>query len=109
MHGISAKDTDNAPLFPEVWAQAKEIIGDLPLVAHNRAFDFSCLKNVFAAYDMGQPDYEFYCTLIAARQKLPNLPNHRLDTLSRYFDITLNHHHALSDAEACAQLALRLL
>ena len=109
VHGISDYDTANAPLLPEVWAQAEKIIGDLPLVAHNRAFDYSCLKKVFEAYGMGYPDYEFYCTLTAAREQLPNLPNHRLDTLSRYFGIKLNHHHALSDAEACAQLALRLL
>ena len=47
VHGLCADDTDNAPIFPEVWKQIEPKIAGLPLVAHNKAFDESCLKAVF--------------------------------------------------------------
>jgi DNA polymerase III epsilon subunit-like protein len=40
------------------------------------------------------------------RKALPALPNHRLNTLCEYYGIDLNHHHAGSDSQACAQLLL---
>ena len=111
VHGLTDRDTRNAKTFPEVWAQIEPLIGDLPLVAHNKGFDENCLKQVFDVYGMDYPDYKFYCTLQAARSRLANkgLPDFQLHTLADYYGIELNHHHALSDAEACAYLALKLL
>ena len=60
VHGLGPSDTDNAPLFPEVWAKIEPLIKGLPLVAHNKSFDESCLKAVFRCYQMDYPDYEFY-------------------------------------------------
>ena len=62
VHGLTRRDTENAPVFPEVWKQIEPLIEGLPLVAHNKAFDESCLKAVFRCYQMDYPDYEFYCT-----------------------------------------------
>lgn len=52
VHGLCASDTDNAPIFPEVWNQIEPRIAGLPLIAHNKAFDESCLKAVFRVYQM---------------------------------------------------------
>ena len=52
VHGLTKNDTENAPIFPEVWKQIESKIKDLPLVAHNKAFDESCLKAVFRCYQM---------------------------------------------------------
>ena len=57
VHGLSEEDTDNAPLFPKVWAQIEPLIEGLPLVAHNARFDEGCLKAVFRVYQMDYPDY----------------------------------------------------
>lgn len=110
VHGITPADTENAPVFSDVWKEIEERIEGLPLVAHNKGFDEGCLKAVFRMYQMDYPDYEFHCTLSAARRQLKHLPNHKLHTVSAYcgFDLT-NHHHALADAEACAHIALQLL
>ena len=62
VHGITRHDTESAPVFPEVWKQIEPLIDGLPLVAHNKAFDESCLKAVFRCYQMDYPDYEFHCT-----------------------------------------------
>lgn len=110
VHGLTCSDTDDAPVFPKVWAQAEPLIEGLPLVAHNKAFDENCLKAVFRCYQMDYPDYDFYCTCIAARRRMPQLPNHKLDTVAAALGYNLkNHHHALADAEACAWIALQLL
>ena len=52
VHGLTRRDTDGQPTFPEVWAQVADKIKGLPLVAHNRPFDESCLKAVFEEYGM---------------------------------------------------------
>lgn len=57
VHGLTRRDTDGQQTFPEVWAQVAEKIKGLPLVAHNRPFDESCLKAVFEEYDMEYPGY----------------------------------------------------
>ena len=110
VHGLTRRDTDGQPTFPEVWVQIKDRIAGLPFVAHNRLFDESCLKAVFNEYHMEYPDYKFYCTLSASRRALPNLENHKLHTVARYCGYLLeNHHHALADAEACAWIAMKIL
>ena len=35
VHGLTQADTDEAPVFPKVWAQIEPLIEGLPLVAHN--------------------------------------------------------------------------
>lgn len=43
VHGLCHEDTDDAPVFPKVWAQIEPLITNLPLVAHNKPFDEGCL------------------------------------------------------------------
>ena len=62
VHGLTNEDTDNSPVFPDVWCNIASKIEGLPLVAHNSPFDSSCLKAVFKSYQMDYPDYEFHCT-----------------------------------------------
>ena len=110
VHGLTKSDTENAPIFPEVWKHIEPKIKDLPLVAHNKAFDESCLKAVFRCYQMDYPDYEFYCTCMASRKAFSQAENHQLHTISELCGYTLeNHHHALADAEACAWIAREIL
>lgn len=109
VHGLCLQDTDDAPVFPEVWKKIEPLIAGLPLVAHNKAFDENCLKAVFRTYQMDYPDYEFHCTCIAARKRWPGEPNSLDVVAARCGYILENHHHALADAEACAKIALAIL
>ena len=111
VHGLSEEDTECAPVFPLVWEKIAPMIEGLPLVAHNSRFDEGCLKEVFRVYQMDYPDYVFFDTLAASRRHFGHsLPNHQLHTVAAAcgYDL-INHHHALSDAEACAHIALKLL
>lgn len=109
VHGLTRKDTDGMPTFPEVWRQVSDKIAGLPLVAHNKPFDEGCLKAVFKEYRMEYPGYEFHCTLSASRRRL-QLPCHQLHVVAEACGYDLrNHHHALADAEACAAIAIKIL
>ena len=109
VHGLTCQDTDNQPTFPEVWAQIKDKIAGLPLVAHNRPFDESCLKAAFEEYGLEYPNYEFHCTLTASRRCL-DIPSHQLHLSAAACGYNMeNHHNALADAEACAWIAMTLL
>lgn len=111
VHGLGPEDTEDAPVFPDVWARIEPMIEGLPLVAHNSPFDEGCLKEVFKVYRMDYPDYAFFDTLATARLHFHGtLPNHQLQTVAAAcgYDLT-RHHHALADAEACAAIALKIL
>ena len=111
VHGLTRADTDSADTFPEVWAEVVPLIEGLPLVAHFSRFDDNCLKAAFRRFDMTYPDYEFYCTCMAARRVFgKTLPNHKLPTVAKKCGYDLErHHHALADAEAAAVIAIKIL
>jgi len=97
IHGITPVDTLQAPNFEEVWMQIEHFIKDQDVVAHNGfGFDFPVLKHTLAYYDIAEPRYSKYCTYRIYRRNLAYLSNK--------YGIELNHHNALSDAKACAQL-----
>ncbi|MDR1895533.1 MAG: 3'-5' exonuclease [Prevotellaceae bacterium] len=111
IHGLTAEDTANAPVFPDVWAEIAPKIVGLPLVVHNSPFDEGCLQAVHRVYQMDYPDYKFHCTCRASRKVCgQTLPNHRLQTVAAHCGYDLKeHHHALADAEACAWIAMRII
>ncbi|MBQ6534196.1 MAG: 3'-5' exonuclease [Opitutales bacterium] len=115
IHKLTERDTMNAPLFPEVWAEIAPKISGLPLVAHNAAFDKSCLRAAHEFFGMEYPQYEFHCTCLGAREYFKTLPENlrpedaSIDSASKFFNVRLeNHHNAIADALACAQIALAM-
>lgn len=109
IHGIRPADTADAPDFPEVWNAIGAYLADCPvLVAHNAAFDISCIRHSLELYGMRKPDdITYYCSLRAAR-RLYNFDCNQLDYLCRQFEIPGGQHHrAGDDAEMCARLFLR--
>lgn len=78
VHGLGPEDTENAPVFPQVWERVVPLVEGLPLVAHNSRFDEGCLKAAFRLYRMDYPGYEFRDTLAASRRHFGRtLPNHQ--------------------------------
>lgn len=110
IHGLTKWDTQHAPEFPELWQKIAPRIAGLPLVAHNSVFDEGCLKAVYALYGMPYPDYRFYCTYRLSRKLFKGLENYQLHTVSAYcgYDL-IDHHYALSDAEACSVIMQAIL
>ena len=77
---------------------------DAVFVAHNVNFDYGFIKQEFARLerDFRRPKM---CTVREMRRTYPGLPSYSLANLTRHFDIEMEQHHrALSDAKAAAQL-----
>ncbi len=108
IHGIRPAMVIDAPSFAELWPELETRIGDTPLVAHNAPFDRRVMEACLG--EMGQPPLatEWICTVRLARRQLPDLPNHKLNTVAAYYNLDLDHHNAASDAIVAAQLAIRL-
>ena len=108
IHGIHPEDTENAPEFPEVWAEILEYLADTPvLVAHNALFDISCIRKSLEFYNLETPDIDYYCTLRAAHHNY-DFGCNSLGYLCEQFDIPEGkHHRAGDDAEMCARLFLQ--
>lgn len=102
IHGIKAKDTINSPTFNLVWNQMAPYIENQNVIAHNGfGFDFPVLSKTLEYYGMTTPEYNKFCTYKIYKSNLAQC--------CQEHSIPLNHHDALSDAKACAELYLRHL
>ena len=107
--GISARTVQGAPTFAELWPQIEPIFSGGILVAHNAVFDMGVLKKCLQAYGIDwKPYVRYLCTVQMGRRLLPGM-RHNLDLMCQYFGIPLEHHQALSDSRACAQILLHYL
>jgi DNA polymerase III subunit epsilon len=101
IHGIRPSDTAFSPSFAEAWHLIEPYINSQNIVAHNISFDNNCLKKTLAHYFIPQPEYQTHCTYKIYKKGLAKICAEQ--------QIPLNHHNALSDANACAALFLRHL
>lgn len=103
--GITPTMVQNAPAPEEALDKFRQFIGQCVLVAHNASFDAGFIRVHFSRYLQTSVDNGVLDTLTLARSLFPKLKNHKLKTLCEEFNITLeNHHRAVDDAEATAQL-----
>ena len=109
--GISNDMVKRAPVFAEVAPRWLDFVSDSVLIAHNAPFDTSFLNHeisrVYPGHRMVNPHL---CTVRLSRRVLPELLNHRLDTIASHFSIPIvSRHRAGSDALATAEIFLLLL
>lgn len=108
--GITPDLVAGKPTFPELWRRLGPLMDGGLLVAHNAPFDLSVLAKCLRDYHITwRPTVPYLCTCQMSRRLLPQLPNHKLDTLCRYLDLELDHHHAGSDSRACGEILLHCL
>lgn len=107
--GILPVMVQGKPTIAEAAPEFKEFIGDLPLVAHNAAFDVGFLRAALGRCNLSLPNL-VYDTAELSRVALPRAKSHRLANLVQHLDLLLERHHrAEDDARACGQIFLRLL
>jgi DNA polymerase-3 subunit epsilon len=99
VHGIRPTDTRDAPTFDQIWEQIRRYIEEEVVVAHNVNFDANCLRSTLHHYGLEVPDFEERCTR--------TIYGRGLSFLAGKYRIPLQHHDALSDAHACAQLYIK--
>jgi DNA polymerase III epsilon subunit family exonuclease len=109
--GITNEMVKSAPVFADVAPRWLDFVSDSVLVAHNAPFDTSFLNHeisrVYPGHRMVNPHL---CTVRLSRRTLPELTNHRLETIASHFSIPIiSRHRAGSDALATAEIFLLLL
>jgi DNA polymerase-3 subunit epsilon len=106
IHGIRWQDVEDEPTFGELWTSLQPLLqGAAFLAAHNASFDKGVLYACCDFYGMPRPLQPFVCTVQLAR-KTWNLHPTKLPDVCEYLGIELEHHQALSDAEACARIVI---
>ncbi|MDO5113674.1 MAG: 3'-5' exonuclease [Planctomycetia bacterium] len=114
IHGLTAEDVQYALTFDKHWEfPLRDFLGDYPLVAHNARFDRSVLLGTLGFYELPMIENPWECTLQHSRRYFSRvlkhtLPNYRLNTVAAYWGISFQHHDALQDALAAAEIWLRI-
>lgn len=109
VHGIQPHQTAEEANFLDIFPTLLERLAGQTIVAHNESFDRNVMKSAMEYYGLDYTDYDFgyrwecTCKIYRAKGYKPG----RLSNCCERRGIALNHHHALSDAEGCAQLYLQ--
>ncbi len=109
--GIDDAMVAGAPPIEAVLPTFAEFARGAVFVAHNARFDFTFLNVALQRWDFDPLPSPPVCTARLARRVVwPDVPNVRLQTLSRYFRTAVRpNHRALADAQACAEVLHGLL
>ncbi len=107
--GITNEMVKRAPWAEDVMSEVSEFVGDIPLVAHNAAFDRKFWDAELARINKNRTQ-EFACSMLLSRRIFPKAPSHKLGVLVEFagLPITGQFHRALADAEMTASLLTRL-
>lgn len=106
IHGIRDEHTCDKPDFGRLYPEIASVF-DSQLVAYS-LFDQQVLRALSNHFSIGL-SFKYFDTSTLAKQRLPHLPDHKLKTLAKHFDIPqFQHHDAKADAIACAQICLKL-
>lgn len=108
--GITDDMVKDAPEVDHVLKDFHVWMDDSILVAHNASFDIGFLNQGFTKISYAKITNPVIDTLELARFLIPELKNHRLNTLCKHLDIELTQHHrAIYDAEATGYLHWKLV
>ncbi|MCB6607426.1 PolC-type DNA polymerase III [[Clostridium] symbiosum] len=107
--GINDNMVLDAPKIEKVLPEFLKFCEGAVMVAHNAGFDISFIKE-----NARQQGLEFNPTVLdtvsLARVLLPNLNRFKLDTVAKELKISLaNHHRAVDDAGATAEIFVRFI
>lgn len=106
IHGIRWSDVVGQPSFAEAWPGFADLFEDVDFIAaHNAPFDRRVLYACCDAAAIARPAAAFRCSVKMARGILAIRPA-TLSNVCRRLGIALDHHHALSDAKACAEIVI---
>jgi len=106
IHGITADDIVEAPLWADQADALLEFIDGDTLAAHNAGFDVGVLTAAQTVSALEVPSLAYLCSLKVAR-KTYNLDSYRLPVAAMAAGFEdFAHHEALADAEACAAIVV---
>lgn len=110
VNGITDDMLVGQPKITDVLDAFAEFCGDVPMVAHNAAFDAQFLTADIKKHETSAPRGVILDTLPIARKVYPGLANYKLGTLVQHLGIvSTNFHRAEEDASYCGQLFHKMI
>lgn len=110
IHGITNEMVADAPLINEKIHEIRAFLEGAVLLAHHAPFDLGFLAPVFEENGVPFPEGPVLCTSLLARKVIPESPNHKLQTLIKFLQLSGGTaHRGVDDARACLQLGLRCM
>ncbi len=107
--GINDAMVMEAPTIEQVLPEFLAFCGDAVLVAHNAGFDMSFIKENAMRQKINR-EFSYVDTVGIARILLPHQGKHTLDAVAKTMGVSLeNHHRAVDDAEATAEIFVRFI
>jgi len=107
IHGITWEDVADSPDFSELWPEVAACLkGADYLAAHNAPFDKGVMEETLRHHGLKAPRQAYLDTVQIARQVWKIFPT-KLNLVCQALSIPLQHHEALSDARACAQILVK--
>ncbi len=108
--GISNGDVAYSPSFCDTAEEIEEFIGNSIISGHNLSFDEGFLRYEFIRSGFEPLSNLNVCTLKLARKVFPSLKSKSLASVTEHLKIkNKDSHRALSDAEATAQILIKLI
>ncbi len=103
--GITDNMLKDAPSEAAVIPKFKEFCEDAILVAHNASFDMGFINKAYEHVGLPEAHNPVIDTLELSRFLHPQLKSHRLNTLAKRYNVSLEQHHrAVFDAETTGHL-----
>jgi DNA polymerase-3 subunit epsilon len=109
IHGVSAGQVADAPLFSEIIFDLAEILNGAVMVAHNAAFDTRFLVAELSRAVCAHTEFDPLCTLYLMKSTQIGGPRKLIDCCNSFNIKVENSHQALSDAKMTSLLLHRLI
>jgi DNA polymerase-3 subunit epsilon len=107
IHGLTWEHVKDSPHWGQLWPEISAYFsGAQYLAAHNAPFDRGVMRAACQEYNLEAPKTPFLDTVTIARKVWKIFPT-KLNNVCEQLGIVLNHHEALSDANACAQILIQ--
>ena len=107
IHGIRDADVADSPTIKEIMPYFCKFLGDFDIVGHNVRFDLDFL--IRNGMNLDLQNRHIFDTLALSRKYVLDAPNHKLETMIRWFEIeTDKRHRAKDDSIATGELFMKL-
>ena len=109
IHGISEEVVEGAPTLPMVDGELRARLGTSVVVSHTN-FDRVAIERAMEKYGLGQPRITWLDSAKVVRRAWPDSYSHRgygLASVANDLGITFQHHDALEDATAAAEIVIQ--
>jgi DNA polymerase III subunit epsilon len=106
IHGLTWDEVKYSCNFGGLWPEIAPLFEKVDfLAAHNSSFDSKVLKSCCDTFGITVPPSDFTCTVQLARKMWEVRPT-KLPNVANFLGLDLDHHDALSDSRACANIVI---